>query len=240
MITRNAEPKATREPGSAASRTFLPIRRRYIRRFMRSIRVAFLLAGLCAPSILHAQSEPPLSDVAEANIVPGDVIRLNIWREPDLTGEFLVQEDGTAVLPRVGPVHVTDYTPSKLKENLVAEFGKTLRNPAIEVVVLRRILITGEVGTQGVYPVDPTMSLVEVLTLAGGPTPNAKSDRVILIRGDQEIEVDLDEPLEVRNVALQSGDQLLVPRAIGWLRNWKFMVGVISSTLSLTALLMRD
>ena len=207
---------------------------------MPSIRVAFLLAGLFAPSILHAQGEPSLSDVAEANIVPGDVIRLNIWREPDLTGEFLVQEDGTAVLPRLGAIRVTEYTPSTLKQNLVAEFGKTLRNPSIEVVVLRRILITGEVGAEGVYPVDPTMSLVEVLTLAGGPTPNAKSDRVILIRQGEEIEIDLDEPLDVRNVALQSGDQLVVPRAIGWMRNWKVMLGVVSSTISLYALLTRD
>ena len=206
---------------------------------MRSIRVTFLLAGLFAPSILHAQGDTPLSDRAEAKLVPGDVIRLNIWREPDLTGEFLVQEDGTAVLPRVGAIHVTEYTPSSLKQNLVAEFGKTLRNPSVEVVVLRRILITGEVGQEGVYPADPTMSLVEVLALAGGPTPNAKSDRVILIREGEEIEIDLDEPIEVRNVALQSGDQLLVPRAIGWLRNWKVMLGVVSSTISLYALLTR-
>lgn len=206
---------------------------------MHSIRVAFLLAGLFAPSILSAQGDAPLSEGVEAKIVPGDMIRLNIWREPDLTGQFLVQEDGTAVLPRLGAIRVTEYTPSTLKQNLVAEFGKTLRNPSIEVVVLRRILITGEVGAEGVYPVDPTMSLVEVLTLAGGPTPNAKSDRVILIRQGEEIEIDLDEPLDVRNVALQSGDQLLVPRAIGWMRNWKVMLGVVSSTISLAALLTR-
>lgn len=206
---------------------------------MHSIRVAFLLAGLFAPSILSAQGDVPLSEGVEAKIVPGDMIRLNIWREPDLTGQFLVQEDGTAVLPRLGAIRVTEYTPSTLKQNLVAEFGKTLRNPSIEVVVLRRILITGEVGAEGVYPVDPTMSLVEVLTLAGGPTPNAKSDRVILIRQGEEIEIDLDEPLDVRNVALQSGDQLLVPRAIGWMRNWKVMLGVVSSTISLAALLTR-
>ncbi|HET6617473.1 MAG TPA: polysaccharide biosynthesis/export family protein [Gemmatimonadota bacterium] len=206
---------------------------------MRSIRVAFLLAGLFAPSILHAQADAPLSEGVEAKIVPGDMIRLNIWREPDLTGQFLVQEDGTAVLPRLGAVRVTEFTPSTLKQSLVAEFGKTLRNPSVEVVVLRRILITGEVGAEGVYPVDPTMSLVEVLTLAGGPTPNAKSDRVILIRQGEEIEIDLDEPLDVRNVALQSGDQLLVPRAIGWMRNWKVMLGVVSSTISLYALITR-
>jgi polysaccharide export outer membrane protein len=206
---------------------------------MRSIRFAFLLAGLFAPSILHAQGDAPLSEGVEAKIVPGDMIRLAIWREPDLTGQFLVQEDGTAVLPRLGAIRVTEYTPSSLKESLVAEFGKTLRNPSIEVVVLRRILITGEVGAEGVYPVDPTMSLVEVLTLAGGPTPNAKSDRVILIRQGEEIEIDLDEPLDVRNVALQSGDQLLVPRAIGWFRNWKVMLGVVSSTISLYALITR-
>jgi polysaccharide export outer membrane protein len=168
------------------------------------------------------------------------VIRLNIWREPDLTGEFLVQEDGTVVLPRIGAIHVTEYTPSVLKRNLVSEFGKTLRNPSIEVVVLRRILISGEIGQEGVYPVDSTMSLVEVLALAGGPSPSAKRNEVILIREGREIEIDLDEPLEIRNVALQSGDQLLVPRANTWIRNWQVMLGVVSSTISLAVLLTRD
>lgn len=204
---------------------------------MLRILSAVLIVTVMVPGLLRAQADPA---PPEAKLVPGDVIRLNIWREPDLTGEFLVQEDGTAVLPKVGPVHVTDYTPSNLKSHLVEEYSKTLRNPSIEVVVLRRILISGEVGAEGVYPVDPTMSLVEALALAGGPSNSAKKDRVILIRGGREIEIDLDEPLEVRNVALQSGDQLVVPSASTLIRNWKLLVGMVSSTISLAILLTRD
>ena len=198
---------------------------------------ALLLAGLTLPAALRGQEA---ADQPESKLVPGDVIRLNIWREPDLTGEFLVQEDGTAVLPKVGPVHVTGYTPSVLKTHLVEEFSKTLRNPSIEIIVLRRILISGEVANEGVYPVDPTMSLVEALALAGGPTPAAKDDRVILIRGDSEIKIDLDDPPAVRSLALQSGDQLLVPSASAWAQNWKLLVGMVSSTVSLAILLTRD
>lgn len=200
---------------------------------------ALFVALLAAPCVLAGQEDLE-APRPEARLVPGDLIRINIWREPDLTGEFLVQEDGRAVLPRIGPIRVTDYTPSSLKENLVAEYGKTLINPSIEVVVLRRILITGEVGGEGVYPVDPTMSLVEVLALAGGPNDAAKKDEVTLIRAGREIEIDLDDPIEVRNVALQSGDQLVVPAANTWIRNWRVMLGVISSTISLAVLLTRD
>jgi polysaccharide export outer membrane protein len=204
---------------------------------MLRILSAVLLATVMVPGLLHAQVDPA---PPETRLVPGDVIRLNIWREPDLTGEFLVQEDGKAVLPKIGPVHVTDYTPSDLKSQLVAEYSKTLRNPSIEIVVLRRILISGEVGVEGVYPVDPTMSLVDALALAGGPSPSGKKDRVILIRDDREIEIDLDDPLEARNVALQSGDQLVVPRATAWVRNWQLLVGMLTSTISLAILLTRD
>jgi polysaccharide export outer membrane protein len=198
---------------------------------------ALLLAAIVVPAAARGQDA---ADRAESRLVPGDVIRLNIWREPDLTGEFLVQEDGNAVLPKVGPVQVTGYTPSALKAHLIEEYSRTLRNPSIEVIVLRRILISGEVANEGVYPVDPTMSLVEALALAGGPTPAAKDDQVILIRGDSETEIDLDDPAEVRYLALQSGDQLLVPSASGWARNWKLLVGMISSTVSLAILLTRD
>ena len=198
---------------------------------------ALLLAAITFPAAAWGQEA---ADRPESKLVPGDVIRLNIWREPDLTGEFLVQEDGTAVLPKVGSVHVTGYTPSVLKTHLVEEYSKTLRNPSIEVIVLRRILISGEVAREGVYPVDPTMSLVEALALAGGPTPAAKDDRVILIRGESEIEIDLDDPAAVRSLALQSGDQLLVPSASAWVQNWKLLVGMVSSTVSLAILLTRD
>jgi polysaccharide export outer membrane protein len=198
---------------------------------------ALLLAAITLPAASWGQEA---DEAPESKLVPGDVIRLNIWREPDLTGEFLVQGDGTAVLPKVGPVLVTGYTPSALKTHLVEEYSKTLRNPSIEVIVLRRILISGEVLREGVYPVDPTMSLVEALALAGGPTPVAKDDRVILIRGDSEIEIDLDDPPAVRSLALQSGDQLLVPSASAWVQNWKLLVGMVSSTVSLAILLTRD
>lgn len=206
---------------------------------MLRIVLALFVALLAAPSALPGQEDVD-APRTEARLVPGDLIRITIWREPDLTGEFLVQEDGAAVLPRIGPVRVTDYTPSTLKQNLVAEYGKTLINPSIEVIVLRRILITGEVGGEGVYPVDPTMSLVEVLAMAGGPSPSAKRHEVILVRGGREVEIDLDDPIEVRNVALQSGDQLVVPRANTWVRNWQLMLGVVSSTISLAVLLGRN
>lgn len=206
----------------------------------RILSASLLFAAAFVTSNLQAQDVAITSASADAKIVPGDVIRLNIWREPDLSGEFLVQEDGLAVLPRLGPVPVIDDTPASLKDRIVAEYGKTLNNPSIEVIVLRRILITGEVGREGVYPVDPTMSLVEVLALAGGPGPTAKKNRVDLIRGDREIELDLDDPLAVRNVSLQSGDQLDVPRANAWIRNWQLLVGVASSTISLAILLTRD
>lgn len=207
---------------------------------MHRILSALLLAAATLVPALEAQDDTTFSPRLEAKIVPGDIVRLNIWREPDLTGEFLVQEDGLTVLPRLGPVRVVDDTPSSLKDRLVAEYEKTLINPSIEVIVLRRILITGEVGGEGVYPVDPTMSLVEVLALAGGPSSSAKRNRVDLIRGDREIKIDLGDPVEVRNVSLQSGDQLDVPRANAWIRNWQLIVGVVSSTISLAVLLTRD
>lgn len=208
--------------------------------YMHRMLSVLLLAVLAAPTTLHGQEETEGLARPEAKLVPGDVIRLNIWRELDLTGQFLVQEDGTAVLPKIGPIHVTGYTPSELKDHLIEEYSKTLRNPSIEVVVLRRILITGQVANEGVYPVDPTMSLVEALALAGGPTPAARQDRVIIIRHEQEIEIDLDNPAEVRNVALQSGDQLYVPSSSTLIRNWRLLVGLVSSTISLAILLTRD
>ena len=171
---------------------------------------------------------------ADSGLQPGDIINLRIWREPDMTGQFPVQEDGTAVLPRLGPVVVVGKDAEVLKRELTEEYSKTLRNPSIEIILQRRVTITGEVRNPGLYPVDPTMSLIDALAVAGGPLPNANREKVVLIRGGTRTEVDVEEALRLDELSLRSGDQLYVPQRSWLARNWQVMAGVIGTVLSLS------
>jgi polysaccharide export outer membrane protein len=167
---------------------------------------------------------------------PGDVIRLRIWREPDLSGEFPVDESGQAVLPLVGPVSVVGLSRDSLRRSLLTSYTEYLKNPSIEVILLRRVNVMGAVRNPGLYPVDPTMTVADALALAGGPSPDGKRDRVELLRGGERIVVRLEPSARLGDTPLRSGDQLYVPSRSWISRNPGVVVGTATF---LTALIVR-
>ena len=92
-----------------------------------------LLAALLAAAPLAAQYDD------RGTVRPGDVVRLRIWQEPDLSGDFTVHETGTVVVPKLGPVQAGGMRDAALREALVEGFGRYLNHTSIDVTVLRRI-----------------------------------------------------------------------------------------------------
>ena len=140
-----------------------------------------LLTVLAVPSTASAQAgDPQPHDALEQTIKPGDVIRLRIWREPEMSGEYQVDEGGLVIFPRVGEYRVLVDTPTSLKSALLEAYRRYLRNPTIEITILRRVRVWGAVRNPGLYPVDPTVTVSEVIAVAGGATPNGKPDEIEL------------------------------------------------------------
>jgi polysaccharide export outer membrane protein len=190
--------------------------------------------GAVAAQEAAATAEP--AHTARQNYLePGDVIRLRIWREEGMSDEFRVDADGNVVLPRLGSWPVTGKDPTTLKNELVTEYSRYLRTPAIEVTFLRRMLIGGAVFKPGVYHVDPTMTVRDALMEAGGPTPVGRADRIELVRGGERIEAGLRTDLPIVESPIRSGDQLYVPER-NWLsRNTNAAVGIGGALLSFAA-----
>ncbi len=175
------------------------------------------------------------STVSDAALLrPGDIVRLRIWREPDLSGDFPIDEQGVAVFPKIGPTHVVDVTTDSLKRMLVTTYSTYLRDPAIEVTFLRRVTVLGAVKLPGVYPADPTMSVSDVVAEAGGALPNGRPHNFELRRGGQRIDIDFNEATPIGRTAIRSGDELYVPER-SWLgRNAIYVVG---AALTATAII---
>lgn len=102
----------------------------------------FLVGTILLLGPPNAAAQQELGELA-GSLRPGDVIRLNIWREPDMSGEFVIDEAGSVVFPRVGEYSVLSETPATLQAKLLADYGQYLRNPSIDVIVLRRVSIIG-------------------------------------------------------------------------------------------------
>lgn len=190
----------------------------YFESAMRLILIAVALTVLGATGIA-AQSAPvsldPMAAGADALIRPGDEVELEIWREEDMTGEFVVDENGDVVLPRLGIVRASDMTVGEFRAKLRSEYAKFVRTPAIEVTVLRRVGVHGEVREPDLYMIDLTLTLPDVLAKAGGITPEGNPNSITIFRGDEQIRLARSEYTRFTTAQLRSGDQIIVGR-----RSW--------------------
>jgi protein involved in polysaccharide export with SLBB domain len=208
------------------------------------LEIVLLLAGLVlAPQAVQAQVESASAgDSTEARnlLRPGDVIKLTVWREPDWSGEFPVNESGVATLPRLGAIRVTGLTPDSLRSFVTNSLGVFLKNPSIEVTPLRRIQVLGAVRTPGLYPVPPTVTVGDVVALAGGATSEGKPDQVVLRRGGRDLRVKLDKETRLADTPIRTGDQLYVPQRSWISRNGGlFAAGISAATTLIVALIVR-
>lgn len=190
----------------------------------------------------YAQTETPAAPTANGPglLLPGDQVRLKIWREPDLSGDFQVNVAGKVVLPKLGEMSVAGVTPDSLHTVLVQSYSQFLRNPAIEVTVLRRVNVLGAVRNPGLYPLDATMTIADAVALAGGATSDGKVDKVELRRDERKLMVDLGSRTRLSSTPVQSGDQLFVPQKSWTSRNTGLVAaGITAMTTVVVTLLVR-
>jgi protein involved in polysaccharide export with SLBB domain len=192
-------------------------------------RFALLLSLVLAPAAAAAQAP----DTSVVTLRPGDLVRVQIYRETDLNGEFLVDQDGVVVLPLVGPQVVTGLPMRELRDRLVAAYREHLRNPSINITPLRRVNVLGEVQRPGVYAVDPTVSVADAVSMAGGATPMGDLRRIRIIRGGETLRDRVGAAETLRAIDIHSGDQVLVDRRSWFERNSTFVVSTVLSVTSI-------
>lgn len=159
---------------------------------------------------------------------PGDVVRLRIWREPDLSGDFPVAVDGRVTFPKVGVIDASGMSPDTLRSRLIARYAEFLKNPSLEIVLLRRVKIVGAVRVPGLYTVDPTMTIGDAIALAGGASPDGRKHEVELLRSGRRVAVLRSRGDRIGDVRLRSGDELFVPERSWISRN----PGIVASTIT--------
>lgn len=182
-----------------------------------------------------AQAPPLLSHAMErasaAQILPGDRVVIKVWREPEYSDSVTVDQNGEAVLPSVGSIRLADYTIAVLQDTLRRRFSEYLRNPSIAVRVYRRVGVSGEVRAPGIYFVDVTMTLRELITSAGGITEAGDVNDVAIVREGRRVRVGTWENGGVA-ADLRSGDQVVVGRRSWLARNTLAAVSTVGLTIS--------
>jgi protein involved in polysaccharide export with SLBB domain len=202
---------------------------------IKVLRLAMTVAALATSAQSSASQTVPAAKASRTDSLRvGDVLKLWIWREEEMSGEFPVPESGVVVFPKIGPRKVTGQPITELRASVIAEFQKYLRNPSIEITFLRRVNVLGAVNEPGVFSLDETMTVAHALALAGGARPDGKVDQVELIRDGQKLVGKISQRTRIADLPIQSGDQLFVPER-GWIaRNTGLVAALLSGVVSVT------
>jgi polysaccharide export outer membrane protein len=148
-------------------------------------------------------------------VAVGDRVRVKVWREPQYSDEFTVDVDGAIPLPRLGPVRVAGLTLGPLQDTVRVRFAEYLRDPVVTVTVLRRVGLQGEVRAPGLYFVEPTTTLRDVITLGGGLTEAADASQVDVVREGQQLSLTGRGGTRASVGDLRSGDAIVVGAGAG-------------------------
>jgi polysaccharide export outer membrane protein len=156
-------------------------------------------------------------------IGPQDVLRIDVWKEPDITRTIPVRPDGKISLPLLNDVQAAGLTAMQLAGNLREALTKYITNPQVTVTVTeinsRRVYITGEVNRVGALPLLPNMTVLQALSSAGGFSQFARLAKIYVLRVEDGKQVKHpfnykevikgDHPEQ--NILLQNGDVIVVP-----------------------------
>jgi len=172
----------------------------------------------------HQQSNPATLKSDDSYLIgPGDVLSIDIWKEPELSKQVSVRLDGHISLPLVNDIEAAGLTLAQLREQLAEKYKDFVDVPEVSVTLIesrsKRIYLLGKVNTPGEYPLQKNMTVVQAISLAGGLAEWADSADMRLIRKikgtERTFRVDYDAIVSGedlgQNVQLQPDDTIFVP-----------------------------
>jgi polysaccharide export outer membrane protein len=166
------------------------IRQRFAPRLVarRSLLLTLPLVGVLGACAEPGSGLAPIAETGrtEYRLGSGDTLRLLVFGDPRLNGEFRVNDDGKVALPLIGPQQAAGRTTRELEQSIAGQLQSqgVLRNPqvAVEVINYRPFFILGEVERPGQFPFQPGMTVLTAVAIGGGFTYRANRDFVSITR----------------------------------------------------------
>ena len=188
-----------------------------------ALSVAALVGVTGVASAQQPAAKPALAGASirpAYTIGPADVLRIIVWKEPDLTLDVTVRVDGVITFPLLGDVEAAGRAPNQLAQSLAKGLERFVETPRVTVAVSQansaRFYVVGQVTKPGEFPLSSRTTVLQALALAGGFKEFAKSDSIVIVRDDQSVvSVNYKRIAEGKdvsqNVALARGDTIVVP-----------------------------
>lgn len=150
-----------------------------------SLFIIFLLLPLSACSINSGPQTYRVQTQGPYTLDSGDVIRVAVYGDAELSAQYRVSDSGSIAFPLVGPINVRGKTTQVAAARITAALANGyMRNPnvAVEISTYRPFFIQGEVTTSGQFPYIYAMTVRGAISTAGGFTDTANRTRVVIYR----------------------------------------------------------
>ena len=191
-----------------------------MRRKLRGVLLAVLVSAAFS-NILYAQDEGEPS--YRYTVLPGDVLQISVWKEPELQMKVLVRPDAAFSFPLAGDISTKGLSVVDLQAELTKRLSRYISSPVVTVSVTdvlgNKVYVIGQVNNPGEFVVNPQVDVMQALSMAGGVTAFAATNDIKILRRTESRQTALsfryNDVLKGRNleqnVMLQSGDIVVVP-----------------------------
>jgi polysaccharide biosynthesis/export protein len=176
------------------------------------------ILALLAAAPLAAQQPAAPAPVQTAgssyHLRPGDIVRITVWGQEAYSGQFEIDEHGMLAYPGIGDINTADLTVTQLREQIRKGLETIFNSPFVTVSPQFRVAVLGTVQHPGLYTVDPTLSVLDVVALAGGAATGGNLNGVKLLRGGEQTRLRLEGGIKghtLEEIGVRSGDQIIVP-----------------------------
>lgn len=184
------------------------------------------------------------SRLRDGDFHPGDRITLWVNGEPSLSNTFTVRAGNVLVIPTLQELSLRGVLRSELRDVLLRELRRYIKDPEIQVTTLVNIAVLGAVGRPGFYAVAPDAPITDVLMSAGGPAANSDFGRSHVVRDGADVanaarvQRFLEANSTLDEIGVQSGDQIVIGERTHRWQTASAVLGVVS-VLATTLVLIR-
>ncbi|HVW30333.1 MAG TPA: polysaccharide biosynthesis/export family protein [Polyangiaceae bacterium] len=198
-----------------------------------SLALGFILCSLaagvgCAPRAQYSDAfyaEAARTDPRKRpyEIGVADLVRITVWKDPNLSTDASVRPDGTITMPLAGEFHAAGRTAAQLQNEISTRLASYVKDAVVTVAVIEvnsyRFTVAGNVEHPGMFTSRYYVTVSEALALAGGPNRYASTSDVVLVRTidghPQRVAINYDKILSGErtdeDVVVLAGDAIQVP-----------------------------
>ncbi|TKB91218.1 MAG: sugar ABC transporter substrate-binding protein [Nitrospira sp.] len=204
---------------------------RHMRTSLSRILIVTTVLGVVGCAEKRVNYEVDLTAPSDFFLGPEDVLKVMVWKSPDLSGEVMIRPDGTITMPLIGDVPAAGLTANVLAKRIGDRLTEYVSSPVVTIQVKEVnsyfIYVLGEVVKPGKYPLKSYANVVQGISLAGGFGPFANKNKIKVLRNistgpeGHEKKRQIEIPVHYNDILsgtavpgnffLRSGDVIVVP-----------------------------